>query len=142
MNPKDIFTKLSEAINSHDVKTVASLYANNAVVYDPFYPEPLKGRAAIEKDTAANLHGFPDMRFEVQSILAEENTAAAQIIMSGTNTGPMETPDGEIPPTGRKIKIAVASFNRLDDEGNIVEEHRYYNVANVMEQLGLTQQLT
>jgi steroid delta-isomerase-like uncharacterized protein len=139
MNSKNIFSKLSEAINSHDVKTIASLYADNAVVYDPFYPEPLKGRAAIEKDTAANLHGFPDMHFEVQSSLADENTAAAQIIMSGTNSGPMETPDGEIPPTGKKIEIAVASFNRLDNEGKIVEEHRYYNVANVMDQLGLTQ---
>ncbi len=142
MNIKDIFTKLSEAINSHDAKTVASLYADNAVVYDPFYPEPLKGKAAIEKDTTVNLQAFPDTRFEIQSVLAEGNTGAAQILMSGTNTGPMETPEGEFPPTGKKIKINVASFERLDDEGKIVEEHRYYDIASVMEQLGVTQQTT
>ena len=37
----------------------------DAVVVDPQYPEPLRGRAAIERDIADFLRAFPDLGMEV-----------------------------------------------------------------------------
>jgi hypothetical protein len=35
------------------------------------------------------------------------------------------------------MKLAGGSFLRLNDEGLIAEEHRYYDRLSLMEQLGL-----
>jgi ketosteroid isomerase-like protein len=36
--------------NRHDAAAVAAAYSMDASVYDPAYPEPLKGRDAVQKD--------------------------------------------------------------------------------------------
>lgn len=46
---------------------MAAYYTQDCVVYDPFYLEPLKGRAAIEKDAADFFRAFPDLRVEVET---------------------------------------------------------------------------
>ena len=46
------------AINAHDVARFVSFYAEDAVVVDPQYPEPLRGRAAIERDIVDFLRDY------------------------------------------------------------------------------------
>jgi hypothetical protein len=49
------------------------------VAYDPMYPEPLRGRDAIHRDTEGFLGAFPDLRFEVVTVIeADEKTAPAR----------------------------------------------------------------
>ncbi|SFN60954.1 hypothetical protein [Mycetocola miduiensis] len=48
-------------------------------------------------------------------------------------------PSGEIPPTGRSLKFNIAFFSRFDENGLIVDERRYYDVLNQLEQLGLAE---
>lgn len=50
MTPQEVARKVGEAFNQHDADAYASLYAANAVAYDPQYSEPLRGREAIRKD--------------------------------------------------------------------------------------------
>ena len=58
--------------------------------------------------------------------------------MTGTHTGPLETPTGEqIPPTNKRIDLKGAVFGRLNERGEIVEERRYYDVGTMLRQLGL-----
>jgi len=58
--------------------------------------------------------------------------------MTGTHTGPLESPTGEdIPPTKKRIELKAAVFGRLNDRGEIVEERRYYDVGTMLRQLGL-----
>lgn len=54
MTKTEIIQKATDAFNSHDSKKVAEYYTDNAVVYDPVYPEPLRGLEAIEKDAIGN----------------------------------------------------------------------------------------
>jgi len=125
--------------NNHDTKNLVAQYADNAVIHDPLYPEPLRGKAAIEKDWVEFLRSFPDIKSEIRTIVESDNTVATEYFMRGTNTGPVVTPEGELPATGKKMEIGAGIFSRFDENGKIVEEHRYYNVADLMEQLGFTQ---
>jgi steroid delta-isomerase-like uncharacterized protein len=121
--------KVADAFNKHDLDALAKLYAEDAVAYDPMYPEPLRGRAAIRKDAATFFRGFPDIRFEVISTIEKDDRYGAdEVRLTGTHTGPLETPTGqELPPTN----------TRLNERGEIVEERRYYDVAGVLRQLGV-----
>ena len=131
-------TKLAKAINGHDLDAVAKAYASDAVAYDPMYPEPLRGREAIKKDSADFLRAFPDLRFEISNVIEKDGLGAGEVRITGTHTGPLATPTGgEVPPTNKRIELKGAAFVRLNGSGEIVEERRYYDVGTILRQLGL-----
>ena len=132
MTKTEISQKTTDAINRHESKVVAAYYDDNAVVYDPVYPEPLRGRKSIEKDAADTFRAIPDLHITTRTILEKDNTVAAAYTLSGTNTGPLIGPEGEIPPTGKTVNVAIAVFSLFNDQDRIVEEHRYYNVADML----------
>ena len=104
----------------------------------PLYPRPLTGRAAIAQDVSDVLRALPDARFALGSALEAGQTAAVQYSLSGTHTGPLATPDGELPATGKSLTMDGAVFSLLNAQGEVVEERRYYDVAGMLAQLGLS----
>ncbi|HEV2011908.1 MAG TPA: ester cyclase [Candidatus Limnocylindria bacterium] len=134
---EDLAKKWTDAYNRHDPRAVAAYYTQDTVSHDPFYPEPLKGRAAIEKDAADFFRAFPDLRVEVINIFEKGDRAAGEIKMTGTNNGPLATPTGEVPATGKRMDLRVAFVGRINAENLIVEERRYYDTGTLMQQLGL-----
>jgi hypothetical protein len=79
------------------------------------------------------------MRFEALTVIEkDERTGSAEIRLTGTHTGPLESPTGEeIPPTNKRVDVKGAAFVRLNERGEIVEERRYYDVGTMLRQLGL-----
>ena len=127
-----------QAFNRRDAAAFASFYAEDAVVIDPQYPEPLRGRQAIQQDTEVFLKAFPDVEFSFRNTLVHDRIIAAEATLAGTNDGPLPLPSGEvIPATGRRLEFDLAFFSQLDESGKIVEERRYYDVAGQQTQLGL-----
>ncbi|MFI7482495.1 ester cyclase [Kocuria sp. M1R5S2] len=126
------------AINAHDVAGFTAFYAEDAVVIDPQYPEPLRGRDAIEQDVATFIKAFPDLNGRITSTLIDGPVSAVEATMTGTHTGPLALPTGEVPATGRQLEFPMAVFSRVDEQGLIVEERRYYDLATQQEQLGLS----
>jgi steroid delta-isomerase-like uncharacterized protein len=137
MASTDIIRKAAEALNRHDPAGYAGLYSEDAVVYDPYYPEPLRGRAAIQKDIEDFFRAFPDMHNSISLVIADDNTLASEIAVTATHTGPLALPTGEVPPTGKKLAFGGGIFSRVNSQGLIVEEHRYYDVLGQLVQLGL-----
>src|SRR5712691_4341679 len=133
---EDLAKKWTDAFNRHDARAVAAHYAQDGVVHDPFYPEPLKGRAAIEKDAADFFRAFPDLRVEVINIFEKGDRAVGEVKMTGTNSGPLATPMGEVPATGKRVDLRGALVGRITAENLIVEERRYYDTGTMMKQLG------
>ncbi len=135
----DVIRQASEAFNRHDADGLAKVYAEDVVVYDPQYPEPLRGRGAVRSDMAAFVRTFPDLQVEVRSILQDGNTYAYEGTMTGTHQGPLATPDGgEIPATHQRVEMRFGLFAQLNEEQKIAEERRYYDLAGLLAQLGIT----
>jgi steroid delta-isomerase-like uncharacterized protein len=139
MKAHDIHKKGAEVFSRHDQDAFAALYASDGVVNDPGYPDPLKGRDAIKKDMAVFLTAFPDIQVRLVNSIGSDNMIAAEWVMTGTNRGPIESPAGSIPPTNKPMELRVATFERLDGEGRIIEESRYYDQAGLFAQLGISQ---
>lgn len=109
-----------------------------AVVHDPQHPTPLTGKAAIETNIAQLFTAYPDTRAEVKHVLVDGDTVAGLVVITGTHQGPMTTPLGEIPPTGKQVTNVLATFATMGPQGTCTEERRVYDVAALMAQLGLT----
>jgi steroid delta-isomerase-like uncharacterized protein len=89
-------------------------------------PGPAGQKAVAQRFREA----FPDVRLEVEALVAEGDLVAARWTMSATHTGVW----GEVAPTGRKVRFVGVNFFRIAD-GQIAE------IWNVRDDLGLREQL-
>jgi predicted ester cyclase len=138
VSAKEIFIKGVETINNHNAGALASLFAANAIVHDPFYPDPLKGRDAIEQDMVDFFRAFPNMKMTLVGELLETGDTVAGIFrVDATHDGPLASPGGEIPPTGRPLSFEGVAFSRYNAQGEVIEQRRFYDVAGQLAQLGL-----
>lgn len=138
MPAQDIAKRALDAFNRHDAEAFASLYAEDAVAPDPQYPEPLRGREAIRGDIEAFFQAFPDVQARVVGdFLVSGDTVAFEVEMTGTQKGPLVTPDGPIPATNRRVQMTGGRFIRVNGQGLIMDCRRYYDMAGIMAQLGL-----
>jgi steroid delta-isomerase-like uncharacterized protein len=126
-----------KAFNAQDADAVADLYAMDAVLHDPQQPEPVRGREAIRETYVQMFRTFPDIQVKILNRHVQGNLMMYELRLTGTNTGPIQTPDGEIPAAGQRIDLPAAVFADLDADGRFRETRRYYDVATMMRQLGL-----
>jgi steroid delta-isomerase-like uncharacterized protein len=136
MKPEETFRNEVDSLNKHDPDAFAKVFGPGAVVNDPQYSEPLRGDA-IKKDISDFFAAFPDLSARLESTMIDGNAYAVEWSMAGTHTGPLAMPSGDIAATNKRMETRGASFGRLDDQGRIVEERRYYDIAGMMAQLGL-----
>lgn len=123
--------------NAHDAEGWVNTYAENATLSDPQYPEALQGREAIRKDIVDFFTAFPDMRFTVTDVITDGDKYVVEGTGTGTHQGPIQGPQGEIPPTNKHIETKFVAIGRVDASNLITEERRYYDQASLFQQLGL-----
>ncbi|MDQ1301548.1 MAG: hypothetical protein QG637_1470 [Chloroflexota bacterium] len=138
MTVQEVVRRSIETFNQHDMNAFAALYAINVVAYDPMYPEGLTGRDAILKDAEDFILAFPDIQIEVISSISGGDRAAFEMELRGTHTGPLVTPSGSIPATNRRMNLRIGRFMRVDSQGAIAADNRYYDTAGIAQQLGLS----
>ena len=79
---------------------------------------------------------FPDIRISVTNQMATDDQVVSEFTARGTHTGPLQTPAGAIPPTGRTVDFIVCEVMRVK-HGRIASLHNYQDAASIMRQLGL-----
>ena len=79
---------------------------------------------------------FPDSQVEVRSVIAHGDRVAVEFTAAGTHRGPLAGPAGEIPATGRAVRLQLCEVLQLRD-GKIVRGRSYFDSATMLRQLGL-----
>jgi hypothetical protein len=74
---------------------------------------------------------------EIPLVFVTRNHIVCAGHMAGTNAGPMVSPEGEMPPTGRRVGIRMAFILRVRPNGLIEEDRTYFDEAEFLKQLGL-----
>lgn len=82
------------------------------------------------------LAAFPGIHHDVLTTVESEDAVAFELDIAGTHTAPLVGPAGEIPPTGRDIRIAAGNIWRVSD-ARIASYHIYFDQMAFMVQLGL-----
>jgi len=135
----EVARRYVEAINKKDPSGFAALFAQDAVLHDPFLPEATKGRDAVQSMIEGILRAFPDMTWKQVGDPIEAGTRAALVVaVRGTNDGPLSLAAGEVPPTGSAISYESAVLWTIDSYGLIAEERSYFDATRVAAQLGLS----
>jgi steroid delta-isomerase-like uncharacterized protein len=79
---------------------------------------------------------FPDIRINLTNQVATDDQVVNEFTARGTHTGPLLTPSGAIPPTGRTVDFVVCEVLGIKD-GRVASLHNYQDAASLMRQLGL-----
>jgi steroid delta-isomerase-like uncharacterized protein len=126
-----------DAFNRADWDTWRRLVADDVV-----YTETGTGRRVEGIDAYIELAkgwktAFPDVTGTIHNAIVSGDTVAQEIRWDATHTGPMQTPDGTIEPTGKRISIDASVWYRFDG-GRTRELHHYLDVLMLLQQIGAT----
>ena len=132
--PQDrtFFDDYLDAWNKHDSAAVARHMADDAVYEDVALGRVLRGPSEIATFVEEATATSSDFRFEVVSLFTAGDDYANEWVMAGTND--RGRPDA--PATGRSFRVRGASVGKLDESGRIVENRDYYNLMELLTQLG------
>jgi len=132
MDPAFFDTYL-DAWNAHDSAAVARCMADDAIYEDVALGRVLHGPSEIASFVGEATRSSSDFRFESVSLFAAGNDYANEWLMLGTNDRDL----AGVPATGRSFRVRGASIGTLDASGRIVENRDYYNLAELLTQLGI-----
>ena len=130
--------RISQAVTAGDREALRRLYADDAVGDTPDEGR-LTGADAIVDWMMSFNEAFPDTTFEPLSQLEAGDTAVDEAVLVGTHTGPLRLPDGELPPTGRAIRVRECDIVQVRD-GKVVSHRFYFDQLELMAQLELVDQ--
>jgi predicted ester cyclase len=79
---------------------------------------------------------FPDFKYHVEAMLAEDDVVAVRTTFTGTHTGDFRFGPGILPPSGKSLRIMEMFFFRVAND-KIVEIWASWDRLRVYEQLGI-----
>jgi predicted ester cyclase len=132
---KDVLERNINALNNRDIEGYLANQRADVEILAPGHVT-LQGREQLRQYTEALWAAFPDGMLTFGDQVLAHDSAATEVVFTGTHTGPLPTPDGSIPPTGRRVTLRSASILRIED-GLIASEHVYLDQLEMLTQLGL-----
>lgn len=130
----DFIRDLYESFNRRDIDGWLSHFADDAewleVPTSATYID-WEGQRHVLANTEVPV---PDSQCVSVVVRGGGSIVVAEFVGTGTNTGPIPTPDGELPPTGRSLRIQFCDIHEVE-EGRIVRTHRYWDQLQFAEQL-------
>jgi predicted ester cyclase len=79
---------------------------------------------------------FSDARVEVRNQIANEDTVVTEFTGRGTHDGPLQSPNGSIPATRKKLDMHFIEVLKLEN-GKVTEARAYFDSATLLRQLGV-----
>lgn len=94
-----------------------------------------KGRAQFVEWLVGAKTAFPDMTITDQDVLVVGRTVAIRYRFQGTHTGPLQTPDGVLKATGKKVSSTGAEFFTFNATGKLIHLDTIEDDLSVFAQL-------
>jgi steroid delta-isomerase-like uncharacterized protein len=119
-----------EAWNTHDLEAAEGLLQNDYLRHDANLPDIVGPQAELQFMVTA-LTAFPDLRFEAQHLVAEDDLVMSRLTAQGTHQGEFMG----VPASGRHVDFQSAETFRVID-GKIAEQWVVTDVLGLLQQLG------
>jgi len=124
-----------ELFNDQRFEEVLAAAAPDIVVEMLALGQIHRGHAGFREFMLGFKRAFPDLRIEIRSQTADAQRVSAEIVAVGTHSGPLETPHGALPATGRRVTFTVCEVWDVRD-GKIAAIRNYQDIGTVLRQIG------
>lgn len=136
MTIQETFDKSTAAFNAHDIDRFTELIGDDAVFHAPGGMSGAGQRACAEF-YGAWLSAFPDAHVAVRDLYVCGDVGVEEGTFTGTHEGVLQTPAGDIQPTGSRVTIDYMQAIRFRD-GKQAAFDLIYDRLQLLEQLGLS----
>jgi steroid delta-isomerase-like uncharacterized protein len=80
---------------------------------------------------------LPDSKATFNNEFVSGNTVFLELTWTGTHTGALQTPNGQIPPTGKRINVRACQVVEVNGD-KVMSTRHYFDMATLLKQLGVT----
>jgi ketosteroid isomerase-like protein len=135
MTATELFREALRRTDAGDLEGFVALQAPDCTWVTP--SGRISGHAEIQAWLGPWKAGFPDgYRHDLDHVAELDGTVYAEGVFHGVNAGPMETPEGVLPATGRPVAMRFAIHVAVGDE-LIAGVRLYFDQLEFLGQLGL-----
>jgi steroid delta-isomerase-like uncharacterized protein len=121
-----------ERISAGDIAGFGELVADDFIEHEggPGLPPTKEGTLEFFRIL---LTAFPDMRMDVEDLIASEDKTVARVKVTATHQGEFMG----VPPTGARVELQLIDIMRFDDAGLVCEHWGVTDMLSLMQQLGV-----
>jgi steroid delta-isomerase-like uncharacterized protein len=135
MSSTDVAREQVEAFSAGDWDRFRATLTDDSVYDELATQRHIEGADAIVDANRGWKEAFPDARGTVERAVESDGTVTLEITWEGTQTGPLEMPTGELPPSSRHAVVKAVEV--FDVEGDkIRESHHYFDMMGLLSQIG------
>jgi predicted ester cyclase len=121
------------ASEAGDFETDEELFDPNVETITPM--GTLKGWDEFRAMNEGMKAAISEMHFEILRSFTDGDTVVVEAVFTGRHTGPMQTPNGEIAPTGNAVSFPFVDCFQVRD-GRCVSHRVYWDNMAMMAQMG------
>ena len=130
----EVADRYYSALSRNDAEAVAATFSTHCKVDVP--GGMLEGPDQVKGWMKSFFDAFPDITHSHDEVKAEGDRLVTTVHVEGTHTAPLVSPQGEIPPTQKRIHIEAV--NEIKVDADQIEEMRIdFDQGDFMRQLGL-----
>jgi steroid delta-isomerase-like uncharacterized protein len=124
--------RLYDRINAGDIDGFARNLADDFVEHEET-PGLAPTKDGVQAFFRMQLAGFPDLRMEVEDVVADGARVVARVRFTGTHRGEFMG----MPATGKKVDVQLIDMFRFGDDGLVDEHWGVIDALAMMQQLGV-----
>jgi len=119
------------ALNARDLDGYLSRIDESYVGYTETRPEPIRGVEGVRQYIQSLFIAFPDLKIEVEQVIASGDTVVTRMRATGTHRGSYVG----IAPTNKSIVIEACSVTEIKN-GKTIHSRMYADNVKLLQQLG------
>ena len=123
------------AFNASDWPHFQVPLAPNVVYEEPTTQRRTEGADAYVQLVQSWKQAFPDAKGTIRNVVQSGNTVVQEITWTGTHTGPLLTPSGMLPASGKSIGVQAVVWYTFQSD-TVQEVHHHLDVMSMLQQIG------
>lgn len=135
MGATDVARESIDAFNAGDWDRFRALHAEDVVEDELATQRRMEGIDALLEANQGWKQAFPDARGDVTNAIESGDVAVLEITWSGTQSGPLQMPDGELPASNRHAEVRACQVFRVESD-RIAETRHYFDMVTLLQQVG------
>lgn len=128
--------ELHQRFSENDLEGAAQMADENIKMIGYGLGLDLEGREQFLKFMQARKRAFPDITVEHTNLVVQGDQVVVEFVATGTHTGPLMTPNGEIAATGKPVTLHVVEIHTWKD-GKLVNLIQYQDPTSPLRQIGV-----
>ena len=135
MGATEMATRMLEAFNDADWDAFRAEVSDDVVYVESGTGRRIEGADAYLALCEGWKQALPDVRGTVRRAVEGDGVVAQEVTWTGTHDGPLPTPNGDIPATGRPVSVEATLWVDARD-GTVSEVHHHLDVMALLAQIG------